>query len=298
MRPFDFLIPTTVVEALELLDQYKEQAAVIAGGTDLIIELNEKKANPAVIIDLKHIPELDYIKVEDGIVRIGAMTTHAKIAADETIQKYVHILYDACRQVGSPQIRNLATIGGNICQSSVAGDGLAACVNLNADVTIKSVKGERTMNINEFLAGEGKERKNSLQWGELMTEVSFKLPDTKHTATAFYKLGRRRALAISVIGGGMCVSVDDNGVCTECTMRAGALGRYPMHLKTAEEYLLGKKLTYATMLETLPLMHDQVLEANKSRPWSVFYKKEGVQGVYKHLFADVLHKLGIEEVQE
>ena len=222
MRPFDFYAPTTVVEALTLLDQYKDSVACIAGGTDLTLELNEWKAQPAVVIDLKKLKELDYIKVENGIVRIGALTSHAEVAANDIIRENVHILYDACRQVGSPQIRNLATLGGNICQSSVAGDGLAACVTLNADVTIKSVRGERTININEFLSSPDRKR-NILQPDELMTEVSFPLPDTKHTATAFYKLGKRRALAISVIGGGMVVTVDDNGVCTYCSMRAGAM---------------------------------------------------------------------------
>lgn len=297
MRPFDFHQPTTLVEALEMLDQYKENVHVIAGGTDLVLELNEKKANPDHVIDLKHIPELNYIRTENGIVHIGAMATHGQIAADETIKEKVHILYDACRQVGSPQIRNLATIGGNICQSSVAGDGLAACVALDADVTIVSkARGERTIKLDDFLAGEGVDKKNILLGDELMKEVSFKLPDEK-TATAFYKLGKRRALAISVIGGGAVISVDKDGICTYARLRAGALGRYPMVLKSSEEYLVGKKLNWATMLETLPLMHDQVLEANKSRPWSVFYKKESVQGVYKHAYAMILHDLGIEEVQ-
>ena len=111
--------------------------------------------------------------------------------------------------MGSPQIRNLGTIGGNIAQSSVAGDGLAACVTLNADVTLRSVRGERTMNINDFLAGEGAQKRNILAADELLTEVSFPVPDTKHTATAFYKLAKRKSLAISVIGGGMysCLTV-------------------------------------------------------------------------------------------
>ena len=297
MKPFDFYAPTTVDEALALLNQYKDSVAPIAGGTDLTLELNERKASPAVIVDLKKLKELDYIRMEDGKFHIGAMATHAKIAADENIQKYARILHDATRQVGSPQIRNLGTIGGNIAQSSVAGDGLAACVTLNADVTLRSVRGERTMNINDFLAGEGAQKRNSLEADELLTEITFPVPDLKHTATAFYKLAKRKSLAISVIAGGLVVSVDDDGVCTYASMRAGALGRYPMHFATSEQYLVGKKLTYATMLETLPIMHDQVLEANKSRPWSVFYKKEGVQGVFKKLFADVLGQLGIEEVQ-
>ena len=153
MKPFDFYAPTTVDEALALLNQYKDSVAPIAGGTDLTLELNERKASPAVIVDLKKLKELDYIRMEDGKFHIGAMATHAKIAADENIKKYARILHDATRQVGSPQIRNLGTIGGNIAQSSVAGDGLAACVTLNADVTLRSVRGERTMNINDFLAG-------------------------------------------------------------------------------------------------------------------------------------------------
>lgn len=298
MRPFDFHLPTTLVEALDMLERYKESVHVIAGGTDLVLELNEKKAQPDHIIDLTHIPELKYIRVKDGVMHIGAMATHAQVAADETVKEKVRILYDACRQVGSPQIRNLATLGGNICQSSVAGDGLAACVTLDADVTIVSkARGERTIKLDKFLAGEGVDKKNILLGDELMTEVSFRIPETG-TATAFYKLGRRRAMAIAVIGGGAVIRVDKDGVCTYARLRAGALGRYPMELKSSEEHLVGKKLNYATMLETLPLMHDQVLEANKSRPWSVFYKKESVQGVYKHVYAMILHDLGIEEVQE
>ncbi len=297
MKPFDFYTPTTVDEALKLLDQHKESAAVIAGGTDLTLELNERKAHPAVIIDLKHIPELSYIRQEGGRFHIGAMTTHAALAADEAIRQKVRILHDAARQVGSPQIRNLGTIGGNIAQSSVAGDGLAACVTLNADVTLRSVRGERTMNINDFLAGEGAQKRNSLAADELLTEISFPVPDTKHTATAFYKLAKRKSLAISVIAGGMTVTVDDDGVCTGVSMRGGALGRYPMHFADCEKHLLGKKLTLEVMLETLPTMHDQILEANRSRPWSVFYKKEGAQGVFRKLFADILGQLGIEEVQ-
>lgn len=297
MKPFDFYTPTTVEEALKLMHEHRESVSAIAGGTDLVLELNERKAAPVVIIDLKHIDELNYIREEDGKFRIGAMTTHAALAADPRIAETCRLLHDACRLVGSPQIRNLGTIGGNIAQSSVAGDGLAACVTLNADVTLRSVRGERTMNINDFLAGEGKDKRNILEADELLTEISFPVPDTKHTATAFYKLAKRKSLAISVIGGCMTATVDDNGVCTQVSMRGGALGRYPMRFASCEEYLLGKKLSYATMLEVLPMMHDQILEANRSRPWSVFYKKEGAQGVYKKLFADILGQLGIEEVQ-
>ena len=267
MRAFDFLSPVTVVEALELLNQHKDSVAIVAGGTDIVLELNERHIRPAVVMDVKRLKELEYITIEDGIVRIGALTTHAAIAADERIKKHVKVLWEACRQVGSPQIRNLGTIGGNIATSSVAGDGLAACVTLDADVTIKSVRGERTMKLDEFL------------------------PDER-TATGFYKLAKRKSLAISVIGAGMVVSVDENGICTYARLRAGALGRYPMPFVAVEEYLVGKKLTMENVKAALPLMGEHVMTVNKGRA-SAIYKKDAVQGAYEHLFEDAVAELGL-----
>ena len=91
MKPFDFYAPTTVDEALELMHKYQDSVSVIAGGTDLVLELNEYKATPAVVIDLKKIKELNYIRVEDGVFRIGAMATHASLAADQAIKEKVRI---------------------------------------------------------------------------------------------------------------------------------------------------------------------------------------------------------------
>ena len=291
MRAFDFYSPVTVVEALELLNQHKDSVAIVAGGTDIVLELNERHIRPAVVVDFKRLKELEYITIEDGVVRIGAMTTHAAIAADERIKKHVKVLWDACRQVGSPQIRNLGTIGGNISTSSVAGDGLAACVALDADVTVKSVRGERTMKLDEFLAGEGFSKRNIMEADEMLTEVSFKLPDER-TATGFYKLAKRKSLAISVIGAGMVVSVDENGVCTYARLRAGALGRYPMLFEAFEQHLVGKKLTMETVKAGLPLMGEHVMTVNKGRA-SAIYKKDAVQGAYEHLFEDAIAELGL-----
>ena len=291
MRAFDFYSPVTVVEALELLHQHKDSVAIVAGGTDIVLELNERAIKPAVVMDVKRLKELDYITIEDGIVRIGAMTTHASIAADERIKKHAKILWEACRLVGSPQIRNLGTIGGNIATSSVAGDGLAACVTLDADVTVKSVRGERTMKLDEFLAGEGFSKRNIMEADELLTEVSFKLPDER-TATGFYKLAKRKSLAISVIGAGMVVSVDENGICTYARLRSGALGRYPMPVEAFEQHLVGKKLTMENVKAGLPLMGEHVMTVNKGRA-SAIYKKDAVQGAYEHLFEDAIAELGL-----
>ncbi|MDO4554181.1 MAG: FAD binding domain-containing protein [Lachnospiraceae bacterium] len=278
MKEFDFIAPRTVEEFLPVLDQYKEKAEIVAGGTDIVLEFNERKLNPEVVLDVKKLKELDYIRVDEDYVHIGAVTSHATIAANEYIKENVVILATACGNVGSPQIRNLGTIGGNIATSSVAGDGLCAVLTLDASVVLKSVEGTRVMKLSDFLNGEGYKKINALKANELLTEVFFEKPD-KHTATAFYKLGKRKALAISMIGGGMVVKVDDEGICTFASLRAGALGRYPLQLKAAEEFLVGKKLTMDTMMASLPIIHDIVYESAKTRP-SVIYKKEAVQGVF------------------
>jgi carbon-monoxide dehydrogenase medium subunit/xanthine dehydrogenase FAD-binding subunit len=125
----------------------------------------------------------------------------------------------------------------------------------------------------------------------MLTEVSFKLPDER-TATGFYKLAKRKSLAISVIGAGMVVSVDENGVCTYARLRAGALGRYPMPFEAFEQAIVGKKLTMETVKAALPLMGEHVMNVNKGRA-SAIYKKDAVQGAYEHLFEDAIAELGL-----
>ncbi|KNZ43618.1 FAD binding domain-containing protein [Acetobacterium bakii] len=290
MRAFDFFTPKTINEAKALLNQYQESASILAGGTDIVIEMNEGHVRPDVVIDIKRLKELEYIRIDGEQIRIGALSTFAMIASHPVIQERVRVLCQAASTVGSPQIRNLGTIGGNLATSSVAGDGVSAMMTLNASVVLDSVRGKRTVPLAEFLEGKGVSNRNALLADEIMTEIFFDLPDD-HTATAFYKLAKRKSLAISVIGAGILVQVDDAGICTKASLRGGCLSRYPLHFKEAEAHLLGEKITRELLEETLPMLHDAVYESAKSRPWSVFYKKESVQGVYRKLFDAILEQL-------
>ncbi|MBP8864936.1 MAG: FAD binding domain-containing protein [Acetobacterium sp.] len=290
MRAFDFFSPQTLTEAKALLNQYGEAASVLAGGTDLVIEINEGHAKPDMVIDIKKLKELEYVRIDGELIRIGALTSFNMICQSPIIKEQVRVLYDAASKVGSPQIRCLGTIGGNLSTASVAGDGVSAMMTLGASVVLESQHGTRVMPLSEFLDGKGVSNRNALQADEIMTEVFFARPD-EYTATAFYKLAKRKSLAISVIGAGMLVQVDQAGICTRASLRGGCLARYPLHFKEAEAHLLGKKITMALLNETLPMLHDAVYESAKSRPWSVFYKKESVQGVYRKLFDSILEQL-------
>ncbi len=290
MRAFDFFTPKTIDEAKQLLSRYRESASILAGGTDIVIEMNEGHTKPEVVIDIKKLKDLEYIRIDGDQIRIGALTTFSMIASEPVIKDRVQVLYQAASKVGSPQIRNLGTIGGNLATSSVAGDGVSAMMTLNASVVLENLGSKRTMPLAEFLDGKGVSNRNALLADEILTEVFFTMPDD-HTATAFYKLAKRKSLAISVIGAGMLVQVDGDGICIKASMRGGCLARYPLHFKEAEAHLLGKKITRNLLEETLPMLHDAVYESAKSRPWSVFYKKESVQGVYRKLFDPILEQL-------
>lgn len=290
MKDFEFFAPKTLEEAKGLLHQYKDvPPAIIAGGTDLVIEINDRWEKPDVVIDIKKLKELEYIRVEENTIHIGALSTFTQIENHPFIRSHVRALYKAASQVGSPQIRNLGTIGGNLSTSSVAGDGVSAMTTLDATVVLESVRGTRKMKLTDFFDGEGFKRRNALEADEIMTEVIIDRPDA-HSASAFYKLAKRKSLAISVIGGGMAVKVDDAGVCTWASMRGGCIGRYPLHFKQAEEMLVGAPLTMEAMEATLPILHDTVYDMARARP-SVLYKKESVQGVFKKLFVDILDQL-------
>lgn len=122
MKPFTYHAPVTVAEAAALLDRYQDSVAVVAGGTDVVIELNEKQKTPAHVVDISKLKELRYVKEEDGMVKLGALNTFTELENNPYIQEKLPALIETVSHVGSPQIQDLGTIGGNVVNASVAGD--------------------------------------------------------------------------------------------------------------------------------------------------------------------------------
>ena len=279
MRPFDFYAPTTVVEALTLLDQYKDSVACIAGGTDLTLELNEWKAQPAVVIDLKKLKELDYIKVENGIVRIGALTSHAEVAANDIIRENVHILYDACRQVGSPQIRNRGTIGGNIANASPAADTLGPLALLNARLTLLGPQGTRELPLCEVITAP---YRNALLPGELITAVRI---DKLDCTQKFFKLGRRRALAISRLTVSVAGRVE-NGKIAELRVALGSAFPRPMRFPEITDAAVGQTPTPELLRHVAEATAAKLPEIAGIRA-STLYKQPVSQKLLERLLGEV-----------
>jgi len=245
MVNFDFFEPTTVEEACSLLRQYGDEAKALAGGTDLLIFMRERKLNPRYVIHLKTVSGLSGIEYdEEKGLRIGALTTIREVETSPLLrEKYPH-LAAAATDFASIQIRNLATIGGNVCNASPAGDTLPALLTMDAQAKIVGPAGERTVPLEEFFTGPGR---TVLQPGEIVTAFTAP-PPAPHTGGVYYKLAARRALDIAFVGVAATVSLaHGNGKCGDVKIALGAVAPTPIRATAAEELLMGQALEDALL---------------------------------------------------
>ena len=173
MQKFTFLTPNSLSEALLLLREHAGRIKPLAGGTDLMVELrggDEKLESMDYALDLTALSELRAIMLENGIVSIGAMSTHDNVAHSPVVRSAAAMLAEASASVGAQQIRNAATIGGNVCNAAVAADTLSPLAALDAHVTLLSVSGARELALSEFILGAGK---TALKPDELLTYIKF-----------------------------------------------------------------------------------------------------------------------------
>jgi CO/xanthine dehydrogenase FAD-binding subunit len=218
--------PTSLAEALAARAEHTE-ALPIAGGTDVMVELNFDKARPPAILDLTAVPELADIERADGSVRIGAAVPYTRVISD--LQDVLPALAQASRTVGSPQIRNRGTIGGNLGSASPAGDAHPPLLAADAQVEIASTHGSRTLPADEFFLGPGR---SALEPDELVTAVSVPVAGNREQ---FAKIGTRNAMVIAVCSFSLRIDPERNRVGTGI----GSAGPTPLRATEAEEFLTG-----------------------------------------------------------
>ena len=216
----------TIAQALEYLT-LDEAAMPLAAGTDLVPMLRDGAVKNARLVDLHNIRELDYIRYEDGLLRIGAMTTLQEIAGNELVRKYIPALSHACSQIGSAQIRRRATIGGNICHASPAADTLPVLIAAEACAVMRSSEYRKTILLESFFTGFKTTR---LSRGVLLEEVTILVPEGGWRGN-FYKVGGRNALTISIAS--VAVLRGDRGICTAY----GSMSPCVKRIRAVEEYL-------------------------------------------------------------
>ena len=226
-------------------------------------------------MDVTRIPGLCGISHKDGSVVIGAATTFSQVAADETIRLRAACLAEAASQVGSPQIRNMGTVAGNIANGSPAADVVVPLVALNAGASLVSVHGTRAVSLVEILSAPPGQI--NLAADELISGIDFRLPNPG-AVSCFVKLGRRNALSIARLSVAMVASLDADGTIERVAVAVGAAGPHPYRARQTEEVLGGNRWTPAVQESAIQSFSTEVARCLGTRP-SAPYKREAIKGV-------------------
>jgi len=239
-EPFEFYQPGTLAEASRLLKENGPGGRFLAGGTDLVIAMKEKGLVPKYIVDLKRVPGLSGIRENgDGTITLGALTTMYSIETSPVITKKYPFLAQSAAEVGSIQIRNRATIGGNMANATPSADVAPSLIALGATAKIGSADGERTLPLEQFFRGPGQ---NAMNQDEILTEIT--IPKTGPQLVGEYiKFSPRDMMDLAYIGVAVAYNLGNDKRCTGVRIVLGAVAPTPLRAKNSEALLEGKMLS-------------------------------------------------------
>ncbi len=241
-------------------------AIVYAGGTDLLVRLRQSRSKPPSLVCLERIEELQGVRERADEVFLGACATHTSLLADPLISRNFPILVKGLTCLGSPQIRNAGTIGGNICTASPAGDALPPLYTLDAELEIRSRNSSRRMALKDFILGPGKTR---LGQGEILAGVWLN-SHPPFTIQHFEKVGQRNALAISLVSLAALLTVSAAGIIEGVRLAWGSVAPTIATSTAVEAMLTGRSLSRETLDDVLPLVRDAISPINDTRATALY----------------------------
>lgn len=248
MARFEYLEPHTLRQAISMMERYGQDARLVAGSTDFLIRWRQGMWQPKVVINLQHIRSLTKVSFsrENGL-RLGATATIQDIENNRYVRRHYPALSTGATSFAGIQIRNLATIGGNICNASPAGDTLPALLALGAECRVIGSDGERIVPLGQLFTGPGQ---TSLEMGEILTEIRLPAPEP-HTGSIYIKHSPRGAMDIATVGVASVITLRDGGsFCDDVKIALGCVAPTPILATKAEDVLRGKNLTPALIDET------------------------------------------------
>jgi carbon-monoxide dehydrogenase medium subunit len=284
MKPFDYLRPSTLDEAVDLLALHGEQARILAGGTALLLDMQHGEIAPTHLISLDHVPGLKTVQ-ENGGWRIGALYTISDVAAFAVKHPPLRALVDSAWLFGGLQVRNICTVGGNICKASPGADMVPPLLCLDAELQLSGPDGQRTISLDGFLIGPDQ---TVIRPAEVLTEVIVHLLPPR-TGTAFFKVMRRQAMDCSIVAAAARITLADDGqTCVEARVVLGAVAPNPFRAKQAEVLLVGNKLSPDVLREAAKIARDA------SRPVS----DVRASADYRRMLAETLVKRAVVRAAE
>ena len=240
--PFDYHPVKTVDEAISLLQEYSDDAKILAGGHSLIPSMKLRLSQPGHLIDIRGIDGLSYIRAEGDVIAVGALTPYVQILRSDLLKRHFVALTEAAEDLGDQQVRNRGTLGGSLAHSDPAGDMPAVVLALKADIVVQGPNGKRTVQADDFFVDTFL---TALESDEILTEIRFKIPPAR-TGTAYMKL-ENKASHYALTGCAAMVTLDTDGTCTAASVAITGASTKTVRASAVEAALVGKKLDEATV---------------------------------------------------
>ncbi|MCX5907602.1 MAG: FAD binding domain-containing protein, partial [Deltaproteobacteria bacterium] len=282
--------PESLEEALEILARKQGKARVIAGGTDVIPQLRRKELESDFLVDLSRIPGMDSIRLEDGIFAIGALLTHSRVCASELLREKARLLVEGAEALGSPQVRNISTVGGNLVSGQPAADTSLPFLALNASVRILSPRGERMVPLTEFFLGQGQTGVDSHR--EILTEIRF--PALKENQGGCYlRLSKRKALSLPILALATVVTIDAaQKLFKDVTLAIGPVAPVPFRAAKTEAMLRGASICKEAVEMAGENASSESSPRSSSLRGSADYRKEMVKVLVRRGLTLALERAG------
>ena len=275
MKEFKYLSPASVEEAISLYGQHSETSKFVAGGTDVIVKLKEGWMEPDFLISLKKIKELSELHKNEATkeLSIGALVTHATLEKSLMIQNEYPIIYDAVSNIGSLQVRNVGTIGGNLMNAVPSADGAVPMIALDGVALLHGPEGERSIEVKDLFV---KPYETVLKPGEILKKITIP-PQEINTGSAYIKFGRRAAMELPLIGIGVLLTLDaDQKTCTKARIVLGVAAPTPIRAFKAEKALVGQKINEEILVKAGQIAADEskVRDSVRGKAW---HRKEMIR---------------------
>ena len=253
MNQFKYISPKTKEEALEILQEKKSDACIVAGGSNVLPNIRNKKINPKLLVDIINIEQLKGIYRKEDNIFLGPLTTINELIYSEIIFKEYNVLTQAAEEFADPLVRNTATIGGNLVTASPAADMAVPLLALDALIEIESAKDKREVKLKDFFLGPGK---TVLHDDEMIVGIEFEQSAINKNGY-FIKLGQRKAMAISIATVCVNLEVRQNKI-TQIRVAAGSVAPMPIRLTGVEEFLKNKEISNKLVEEAVDRVREEV----------------------------------------
>ena len=287
----NYYLPSSAGEVLELLDSYHGGARLIAGGTDLMVQHRQDPLEVQALVDISGVSEFSTIREENGRIYVGAAVTHSQLEESPLIKQKGSVLAQAARTVGSPQIRNMGTLGGNVVNAQPAADTAIALLALDACVHVLTSQGETEKSLEDTFIGPGESAVDSTR--EVVKAFSFAATETTQKSV-FMRFARRQALALPVINLGIWIQHKEPHHLQDVRIAAGPMSRVPLRARETEKMLRGNPLEEAVLEQAVQTITKEVTPRDSFRGGSS-YKKKLVGVFLRRALLEAMEEKGVEQ---